>query len=132
MTIPSNEKDLKGRPGYLDEAQQKAFDEFKQEVEGSFDDTQRKWFDDTTLLYVHSSHVRYMVASDLRTKTDACRVDDSSEHDPFLYPTLYNNSEHHPHGVNKQESIQSTPRSQLTNLKNHEHSTLDGQVVVIV
>ena len=55
MAIPSNEKDLKGRPGYLDEAQQKAFDEFKQEAEASFDSTQRKWFDDTTLLYAHIS-----------------------------------------------------------------------------
>lgn len=52
MAIPSNEKDLKGRPGHLDEVQQKAFDEFKQEAEGSFDSSQRKWFDDTTLLYV--------------------------------------------------------------------------------
>jgi hypothetical protein len=53
MAIPKNEKDLNGRPGHLNEEQQKAFDEFKQEAEGSFDSTQRKWFDDTTLLYVH-------------------------------------------------------------------------------
>ena len=50
MAIPSNEKDLTGRPGHLNEVQQKAFDEFKQQAEGSYDNTQQKWFDDTTLL----------------------------------------------------------------------------------
>lgn len=53
MAIPSHEKDLKGRPGHLDEVQQKAFDEFKQKAEEGFakeGSGQRKWFDDTTLL----------------------------------------------------------------------------------
>lgn len=55
MAIPSNEKDLKGRPGHLDDVQQKAFDEFKQQAEEGFakeNSGQRKWFDDTTLLSV--------------------------------------------------------------------------------
>lgn len=53
MAIPRQEKDLKGRPGHLDEAQQKALDEFKRQAEESFakeGSGQRKWFDDTTLL----------------------------------------------------------------------------------
>ena len=50
MTVPTNEKDLSGRPGHLNEAQQQALDEFKAKVEGQHDQSQRKWFNDTTLL----------------------------------------------------------------------------------
>jgi len=50
MTVPTNEKDLSGRPGHLNEAQQQALDEFKARVEGEHDQSQRKWFNDTTLL----------------------------------------------------------------------------------
>jgi hypothetical protein len=50
MTVPTNERDLSGRPGHLNETQQQALDEFKTRVEGDHDQSQRKWFNDTTLL----------------------------------------------------------------------------------
>jgi hypothetical protein len=50
MTVPTNERDLSGRPGHLNETQQQALDEFKAKVEGEHDQSQRKWFNDTTLL----------------------------------------------------------------------------------
>lgn len=53
QAIPTGEKDLKDRPGHLDEEQQRSLEEFKQKAEESFNASgsgQRKWFDDTTLL----------------------------------------------------------------------------------
>lgn len=54
MAIPKEEMDLRGRAGHLDDTQQRAFDEFKQQAEQSFEKSrssgQRKWFDDPTLL----------------------------------------------------------------------------------
>lgn len=50
MTVPTNERDLSGRPGHLDESQQQALNEFKGRVEEVHDQSQRKWYDDTTLL----------------------------------------------------------------------------------
>ena len=50
MTVPSNEKDLSGRPGHLNETQQAALDEFKEKVEAAQDPSERKWYNDTTLL----------------------------------------------------------------------------------
>jgi len=48
--VPTNERDLSGRPGHLNESQQQALDEFKAKVEAEHDQSQRKWYNDTTLL----------------------------------------------------------------------------------
>jgi hypothetical protein len=50
MSVPTNEKDLSGRPGHLNETQQAAFDEFKSKVDSTHDQATRRWYDDTTLL----------------------------------------------------------------------------------